>query len=456
MSSQIAKALSGGFTPKQVLDFLMKKFPKDSGKIQEALAAGFTIEQILNRLSGSNVTQQKSRINTEHAQTLGRDIERRESINRGFGNAAVAAAGSLAAPMAVSALQRALPGTLSALIPSLAQQGIQPPAPPTQPGAQLSPLEQAAPSLVPEVQEAISAIPSEEKKAPIPAPSIDKVRDVPNFLSKMEELASSNQNSPEAIGAYFRNFNKNLVKEVEKKTGKPLEAVVEEYLASRPENIPESTENDHLSPAVEDQKKIQGPSTEDNALETPNFEKSSTVISPEGLGTIREIRNGKALIDVDGKTHQVDESKLIESPLPEKDLADLYDEVISGIEKQTGSQVSRSVNWAGYDPKTNQLAYRPHNGRLYVYDDISPEDAASLTNLLTQRTSTKENFIGAWAEGTKSPIGAALYQLIHKLQKERGGKGKEYSGRFDTIYDALEPAALASKERNAERKKKKS
>ncbi len=89
-----------------------------------------------------------------------------------------------------------------------------------------------------------------------------------------------------------------------------------------------------------------------------------------------------------------------------------------------------------------------------MYDDISPEDIEALTNLLTQRKSTGDNFIGRWEAGTESPIGAAMYQLIKKLQSERGGKGNEYKNRFETIYDALEPAKEALKKRYEEQKRR--
>lgn len=183
--------------------------------------------------------------------------------------------------------------------------------------------------------------------------------------------------------------------------------------------------------------------------------KNETVASPLGIGEVKEIRNGKAIVDIDGKKHQVSEDELIQSPIPERELADLYDDIISGIEKHTGQQVSRNVEWAGYDPKTNELAYKPHGSdKLYAYSDISPEDIEILTNMLTQRKSTGENYIGAWVAGTTSPIGAAMYQLIQKLQKERGGKGNEYKNRYETIYDALEPAKLAKKKKYAEAKRK--
>jgi hypothetical protein len=197
------------------------------------------------------------------------------------------------------------------------------------------------------------------------------------------------------------------------------------------------------------------PNLREKIAQMPKLAKDSTVISPIGLGRIKELRNGKAMLDVDGKKHVVNEDELIESPLPEKDLAELYEDMVSGIQKKTGQEMSRNVNWAGYDPKSNELAYRPHDGRLYVYDNISPEDAEELTSLLNTRKTTGENFIGAWQSGSQSPIGAAMSRLILRLQKERGGKGNEYSGKFETLYDAIEPAVKAAKAKHAEERKRK-
>ena len=40
---------------------------------------------------------------------------------------------------------------------------------------------------------------------------------------------------------------------------------------------------------------------------------------------------------------------LIESPISDDELAELHESLIKGIEKRTGEQVSRNVEWAGYD-----------------------------------------------------------------------------------------------------------
>ncbi len=180
---------------------------------------------------------------------------------------------------------------------------------------------------------------------------------------------------------------------------------------------------------------------------SPKIEKNSLVSSPNGVGSVKEIRNGHAIVDVDGKLHKVKEEELETSPLPEKELSELYDDLISGIEKETGEDVSRMVQWAGYNPETNTLQFLPHTGKLYKYSNISSEDAALLTDILSTRKTSGSNFIGAWKAGSKSPIGAALSKLIKKLQSERGGKGEEYEETHDPIYSAYEPAIQSKKKK---------
>ena len=180
-------------------------------------------------------------------------------------------------------------------------------------------------------------------------------------------------------------------------------------------------------------------------LEIPKT--GSTVASPHGVGEVKALRNGKAIVEIDGKKHQVDEDELEASPLPEKELDELYDDLLKGIESETGEDVSRMVQWAGYNPETNTLQFLPHTGKLYKYSDISPEDAALLRDILSVRKTSGENFIGAWKAGSKSPIGAALSKLIRKLQSERGGKGNEYEETHEPIYSAYEPAIQAKKKK---------
>ena len=368
-----------------------------------------------------------------------------------------------AMPLAQAALSRAIPNNLLPAVEGAISQ-----LPPEQ--TQHIPLQ--TPPVNPQPPMAAQPnIPQPAQPAQAQAISIDpsQVLDKLHSKTKVDELAK-NGNTAETITAYFQKFHPDIVKKAEKESGKDFENVVSEYLVNRPKE-------DEIIPEIQPETKkeaLPGESTVDvqkrlkinygdaanlvakrDSENEPKIEKHSTVATPNGVGEVLEIRNGQAIVEVDGKKHKVTEDELISSPIPEKDLADLYDDLISGIEKTTGQEVSKNVNWAGYDPKVNELAYMPHgSNKLYVYEDISPEDAEILTNLLTKRKTTGENFVGPWVEGTTSPIGAAMHKLIMKLQAERGGKGNEYKNRFESIYDALEPAVLAKKRKHAERKKK--
>lgn len=181
---------------------------------------------------------------------------------------------------------------------------------------------------------------------------------------------------------------------------------------------------------------------------------SSVMLKDGSIGTIENMPGNTSKIDIGGKKVVDRTENLIEMPIGTKDLDELYSDLIKGIEDKTGSEVSRNVYFAGYDPNTRELVYKPHDGALYVYDNISESDANQLTSILGRRKTTGSNYIGSWTEGGSSPIGAEMYKLIRRLQDERGGKGKEYKNKFLTIYDALEPAKIAARKKYEERKKK--
>lgn len=161
MIPQISKALSNGFSSKQIIDFLLKKFPAHADKIKSALAAGFTTEQVLKFISGGKKSlNQPEEGLTEFEKTRNIDIKRQENVNK----TALAAGGIALSPIASQAVQRvlsnALPQSLHGLIqsnvPSTAQmlsnQSIQPSQ-----ESQLMPQEQ---KLMPSSQELTQQPPS--------------------------------------------------------------------------------------------------------------------------------------------------------------------------------------------------------------------------------------------------------------------------------------------------------
>jgi hypothetical protein len=237
-------------------------------------------------------------------------------------------------------------------------------------------------------------------------------------------------------------------------TAKPLADMITDVMSQPVSN--DATQGP-LQPEIQPEPvQDQQPEVEQEEVPEQKLEKGHLVATPNGeIGEVKSMRNGKALIDEDGKLHQAEEKDLISSPLPKKELADLYQDLLTGIEEETGEEVSRNVNIAAYNPETNKLLYQPHAGGIYIYANIPEEDKDLLTKFLTTRKTTGSSFMGAWGEGTKSPIGAAMSALIKRLQAERGGKGNEYEEKYDIIYEALKPAVEALKKRKRDEKKRK-
>jgi hypothetical protein len=448
----ITQALGSNYSPDDIMKYLQKMMPQMMPMVSKAVKSGYTLNQVLGFLS-KNFDKTDRRGMSETERHVANSIEQSERTKYGLKMAATAVAAPLAGIAARSALSRALPSSIQGLSSGIGQgANLNNPASLSQTGApsaptQLTPQGQMTPQknllTSSSQQPPVNTTPVDANITPVANMAQPEVKTInPSEVltklgskQKIDELIKNGNGAPE-ITAYFKKFHPKLASDIEKSAGKDFENVITEYEATQPKQ-----------PEIPLGKEIK-------EEEVKPIEKKSTVASPQGIGEVLEVRNGQAIVDVDGKKHKVPVDELIESPMPEKELADLYDDLISGIEKKSGQQVSRNVEWAGYDPKTNELAYKPHGSdKLYAYDDISPEDIEELTSLLTQRKSTGENYIGAWEAGTTSPIGAALHKLIMRLQAARGGKGNEYKNRYETIYDALELAKKAAKERHAERKK---
>ena len=416
MIPQISNALGKGFTSKQIIDFLIRKFPSHSAKIKTALASGYTVDQVLKYLGGGRKAVNQDTIpQTEHEKSLGTDVQRREDVNKKALAGGAIAATSLAAPMAAQALQRALPSNLTSMIPQLSQSIQQQVVPNI--ATNLSNQGPQQPPIGQDVTSVTQPTPIAQPEGIInPKEYLEKL----GIKDKVDDLLKRG-NSPEQAAAVLG--MKGGIGKVRGEIDPELLANIDAYSK---EPKPEATEQ---------------------PKESKPIAKNETVATSHGVGEVKEIRNGQAIIDVNGKLHKVKEEELEASPLPEKDLAALYDELIQGIEGETGEDVSRMVQWAGYNPETNTLQFLPHTGKLYKYSNISPEDAALLTDILSTRKTSGENFIGAWKAGSKSPIGAALSKLIRKLQSERGGKGSEYEETHEPIYSAYEPAVQAKKKK---------
>jgi hypothetical protein len=467
----ILQGLQEGYGEEEILSFLTKAIPQLGNSIKKATRSGYKTSQILGFLSKNFDTESlKGKSESQiHAVNRRADSER---AKYGLKAAATAVVAPIAANAARSAVSRALPDSLKNLSPSLMQQN-QSPSSSISPDAN-NPLNTALEptSQLPQGQTnpTVSQQPPVNQVEPtLPQPvNIQQSEEKTNitdvlwndleknsgkkfgfesdaFLKIARRMKSTGEiRSKEDFQRLFQLF------EQKKNEGKDLPSALRE--SSQEFDMERLTPEKQL---LKNEKLVdEGVKEPATAPEPVKIEKKSLVNSPLGLGEVKEIRNGQAIVEVDGKLHKVKEEDLESSPIPEKDLADLYDELIGGIEGETGEDVSRMVQWAGYNPETNTLQFLPHTGKLYKYGNISPEDAALLTDILSVRKTSGSNFIGAWKKDSKSPIGAALSKLIRKLQSERGGKGNEYEETHEPIYSAYEPAIEAKKEKLRKKKKK--
>ncbi|HZY24380.1 MAG TPA: hypothetical protein VFE71_01025 [Bacteroidales bacterium] len=461
-------SLAAGYTVEQVLNYLSKNFPELGPRIKEAVNSGKKSKDILEYL-GKFDRKQLSRLKsnkkpfepfpessnpyiqgqqaTEEYDPIPQPVKQaaKAGLATAAGSVISPMVGKLAsqyAPQVSNALKRALPSNFSQQ-PQLTQQlGEQIAKPPMISDPNQHSLKQ--PTQQPPVNQVAANIPEpahsqqDKEKSNIVSKlwtnfekGLDKGFDFESdaFLKIAKRMKSTGEiRSREDFEKFFQIFDQ------KKNEGKALPTALKEASIEY--------DNHKLSPE-------KGVIPEVEEKKSPKIEKNTLVSSPNGVGSVKEIRNGQAIIDVDGKLHKVKEEELETSPLPEKELSELFDDLVSGIEKETGEDVSRMVQWAGYNPETNTLQFLPHTGKLYKYGNISPEDAALLTDILSVRKTSGSNFIGAWKKDSKSPIGAALSKLIRKLQSERGGKGNEYEETHEPIYSAYEPAI------NAKKKKKK-
>jgi hypothetical protein len=469
-------ALGAGYSANKILQYLSKSMPNLAPAIQRAQVAGYAADKILSFI-GESVDKEETKHLSGPERQARNNFMKGQLVKKALSSAGAGLAmgmGNLGSNQPTNPAQ-ATSSTNVTVNPAQSVAGSQAAVAANvnaQPQASANAVQTAggpAPSVQQGlVQNLVNRAMPQNLKTTIPQssqPLINPIQANEPSIAQVPESVQPKQNS-NIVDRLWTNFEKGRDKGFDfesdaflkvakrmKSTGElrskeDFQRFLEFFYAKKNEgkDLPTalkeaSTEFDNLKLSAKPETKI----TEES--EVRPIEKNATVIAPQGVGEVKEIRNGKAIVEVDGKRHAVNEDELESSPIPEKELSDLYDDLLRGIEGETGEDVSRMVQWAGYNPDTNTLQFLPHTGDMYTYDDISEEDAALLKDVLSVRKTSGSNFIGAWKKDSKSPIGAALSKLIRKLQAERGGKGQEYSANHGTIYSAYEPAIQAKKKK---------
>lgn len=472
-------ALATGFTSKQIVDYLIRQFPNHKNTIENAIKSGFTPDQVVKYLAKGKKGLTEEELGTEFGQTLQSEEKRNKSmVNTGLG---IGAAGlglgtaALAAPSIGSAISGAIPA-IQRSIP----RALQPTAQAmlgTQQNAQI--MENAGNSDISPMQslpQAKQELPVENKQPiiqdislnnPSQQPPVNQV--APNIAKATESVQPEGISNPkeylEKLGLLDQvnsslsrgNSSEQVAAEIGiKRSGKSridpeLVSAIENYAKENPT----ATTNQITKPT----ESIDKPEIEE--VKPVKIEKGSIASSPHGAGEILEVRNGKALIDVDGKKFQVNEDELEKPDFSEDEIADAYDNYMSKIPEE---HKSGFIQWAGYDEDRNTLGFIPRGGKYEELHNITPEEAKRIKEGKGVARTTGETREGLWVSG-EDTRGGIISQIIWDRKKAKEVQEKK-QGKFDfnlpksdkqdhgikPIFDENEYARNLSRERDKKKK----
>lgn len=276
----------------------------------------------------------------------------------------------------------------------------------------------------------------------LPIDKREKLRFLKAAATKLQKEGKT-FDSPEAQAL------KERIQKVMGKKGGVIEEETERFKGAYPDTeitqeeatqmLEQPTESESKQEQIQEQQTLeeQIEQPEETKEEKPkSLGKGSKVITKDGdIAEIEDLPGKTAKINVDGKKKIVNSNDIIDLPISEKRLAQLYDEMNDEIKQQTGQEVSRHVNIVGYDASRNALSYKPHNGPTYIWDALPTYAQKLLFGSKGLRKTTGKNFIGLWVEGTDSPIGAMMSKLLQELKKN----DVIHDFKFEDIYDSMSP-----------------
>ncbi len=433
------QALNEGYSEDDILGYISKAIPKMTEPIRKASRMGYNTKQIIGYLSKVMNPEQRNLKGQSESSIHGLNAqEDSERTKRGLAMAATAVAAPLAANAARSALSRALPESLKNLsgqaMGNISQSKNQ-----ITPGeVPISNASLGQTSGMPQAQNNSVSLPQQPPanniSASIPEPSNIKQPEVKplqpdevlnNFGIKDQIDALLKNNSPDIAAKTAWS----LMTPIQKKTYenafkkgeiRPINEIVEEYAKLTPqiENQPEISQtpevNEKISPEIE------------KVVEPIKIEKNSIVSSPNGIGEVKEIRNGQAIIDVDGKLHKVKEEDLEPSLYSDDEIADAYDNLMAKIPEK---ERSGFISWAGYDEDRNVLGFIPRSGKYEELHNISPEEAKMIKEGTGTARTSGEVREGLWVAGEETR-GGVISQIIHDRRRLKEAEEKKQS-KFD-------------------------
>lgn len=270
------------------------------------------------------------------------------------------------------------------------------------------------------IEEHIKASPIPEKK-PIESQISPEKTPIESTPTKVSPSEPEEKEDLSAIGGMAKGITDNLYQGIfdAMKEGKTKFAGIEEPLIKKAK--PLFDEGKIKSP--EDLKRFAN--DPESFKEEKSIAKKDIVSSQDGIGEVKEIRNGTALVEIDGKLHKVKEDELKPPAFTEDEIADAYDNLMAKIPEE---HKSGFISWAGYDEDRNVLGFIPRGGKYEELKNISPEEAQLIKEGKGVARTTGETREGLWVVG-EDTRGGVISQIIHD-RKEKYKKEEEKQLKF--------------------------
>jgi hypothetical protein len=413
----IFQALDQGHEPDEIMKYIAKVMPKLIPKIQKAISNGYSLNNVLGFLAKTSMPDSRGMSESEL-------IARNRQIDSKLAQKGLMAAGALvaspiAASVARSALSRALPSTLNPAGQLLG--GANPdPNSSINPGANYpsqsasAPTSQTIPGQNQQLSSSSQPPVSPTNIAQVQAPIQPEVKsiDINGLLEKsglkkhVDELSKRTKDPKQIAALLYTKYPKEM-KQFQAEAGKNMEDAIEDYLA--PQKQPIAPNNEQLAPNNEQQ-------------QPAKIEKSSIVASPNGIGTVKELRNGQAIIDIDGQLHKAKEEEL--EPEPEEVKNSKFDFDLNSIPEDLRSAPLNEV----YIPHDRRHVTVKYNAGLkpkrYIYfrkdgKNISTDYINKIVEGVQLPTTSGKSFWGVWNADKADSRGSANYhELVENAQEE--------------------------------------
>jgi hypothetical protein len=489
--NKFMQLLDFDYSPDEVLALIQKQSPSIAKKVYKMLVGGLGSSEILSFLSKDKDLPKSlpknfkpytpediasiKLIQAKNNVPKSRDEQSKNDLLKFTKQAAAFAtpfAAAKLAPMAGKAIQSIAPQATQ-----MAQSALQRAAPQLAgPGAVLP---NAIPTASTQLQGAAlqtnAPMPQQPITSPTQAPIEPKSPSAP-ILSKQQAAQKlfqlgviekvdnmlKNGNPPEAISAVLTAQGN-----TRGKTDQELIDTIAAYAQGQEEAVSEAPIKESLIPEKKvstsvPQEKIENvPIEEEVEVEQKPIFTNDIVNTPNGIGEIKAIRNGKAIVEIDGKKFEVDEQDIEPSTFTDEEVADAYDDLMSKIPEKHRSGF---ISWAGYDENKDELGFIPRGGKY----EVIKNPPAELVKLVKEGNgvarTTGENREGLWIAG-EDTRGGPISQYLHDMRRKKEAQ-EEKQLKFDfnlpkpekkdvgmkPIFDEMSYPRNLSRER--ERKKK--